>query len=204
MSMGVAATPFPLTDGLDAVWGYEPSHEAMAHLLRDVFACDGSSIDEDLVEMRYRASIRPGHHERFSALSRRRGRGGSTRCRRHRMSWAGMAIPTLLIHGRDDKVIPVSSSQQLAEQIPGPVWRFSLSAAIGCRSSEQKISAPWPWSSWENLTSTASSQRGSGLPAHVPGQQETGFRSTDSANAGEQGRIKDALDTAAGQLRRKP
>jgi pimeloyl-ACP methyl ester carboxylesterase len=25
----------------------------------------------------------------------------------------------LLIHGRDDKVIPVSSSRQLAEQIPG-------------------------------------------------------------------------------------
>jgi pimeloyl-ACP methyl ester carboxylesterase len=32
---------------------------------------------------------------------------------------AALRTPTLLIHGRDDKVIPVSSSRQLAEQIPG-------------------------------------------------------------------------------------
>ena len=32
---------------------------------------------------------------------------------------ADRRIPTLLVHSRDDKVIPVSSSQQLAEQIPG-------------------------------------------------------------------------------------
>jgi len=29
-----------------------------------------------------------------------------------------MRIPTMLVHGRDDKVIPLSSSQQLAEHIP--------------------------------------------------------------------------------------
>lgn len=116
--MGAAATPFEITDGLEAVWGYEPSLEAMGSLLRDTFVFDGSSITDDLVEMRYRASTRPGFHERFAALFPA-----------PRQRWVdamaptpdevkALQTPTLLVHGRDDKVIPVSSSQQLAAQLP--------------------------------------------------------------------------------------
>ena len=66
--MGASATPFPLTEGLDQVWGYEPSIELMSHLVRDVFVYDSSAITDDLVELRYQASIRPGFQERFAAL----------------------------------------------------------------------------------------------------------------------------------------
>jgi 2-hydroxymuconate-semialdehyde hydrolase len=91
----------------------------MAHLLRDVFVYDGSSIDGDLVDMRYRASTRPGFHERFSALFPAPRQRWIDAMSPSSDELADMRIPTLLVHGRDDKVIPVSSSEQVAEQIPG-------------------------------------------------------------------------------------
>ena len=52
--MGASATPFPITEGLEAVWGYQPSRESMGHLLRNVFVYDGSVISDDLIDMRSR------------------------------------------------------------------------------------------------------------------------------------------------------
>jgi 2-hydroxymuconate-semialdehyde hydrolase len=115
---GVGA-PLPITDGLEAVWSDEPSREAMAHLLRDVFVYDGSAITEDLIEMRYQASIRPGFHERFSALFRAPRQRWVDAMSPSAEELKAMTIPTMLVHGRDDKVIPGNNSHQLADQIPG-------------------------------------------------------------------------------------
>lgn len=116
--MGPAATPFTLTDGLDDVWGYEPSLEAMGHLLRDVFVYDGSAISEDLVEMRYRASTRPTVQERYAALfpAPRQRWVDALSLSPDRLARIGQ--PTLIVHGRDDKVIPLEASRQLAAQLP--------------------------------------------------------------------------------------
>ncbi len=65
--MGAVGVPFPITPGLDAVWGYEPSFEAMRKLL-DIFAYDRSLVNDELADLRYRASIRPGFQESFSAM----------------------------------------------------------------------------------------------------------------------------------------
>ena len=66
--MGSVGVPFEITEGLDAVWGYQPSVETMGHLIRDVFAYDPSLASEDLVRMRYEASLRPGSQEAFSRM----------------------------------------------------------------------------------------------------------------------------------------
>ena len=65
--MGAVGVSFPLSEGLDKVWGYVPSHAAMRELL-DVFVYDPSFITDDLVDMRYRASIRDDVQARFAAL----------------------------------------------------------------------------------------------------------------------------------------
>ena len=65
--MGSVGTSFPLTPGLDAVWGYEPSLQNMKGLL-DVFAYDRKLVSDELAELRYRASIRPGVQERFGRM----------------------------------------------------------------------------------------------------------------------------------------
>jgi hypothetical protein len=49
--------------GLDAVWGYEPSIDAMRQLL-DIFAYDRSIVNDELARLRYEASIRPAFTNR--------------------------------------------------------------------------------------------------------------------------------------------
>ena len=56
--MGSAGASFPLTPGLDAVWGYEPSLEAMKGLL-DIFAHDRRLVTDELAQLRYREGSAP-------------------------------------------------------------------------------------------------------------------------------------------------
>ena len=114
--MGSVGVPFELTPGLDAVWGYEPSEDNMRAIMQ-VFAYDQALVGDDLVRMRYEASKRAGVQEAFSAMFPA-----------PRQRWVeAMAHPeadirdighkTLLIHGRDDKVIPLSTSLTLQQWI---------------------------------------------------------------------------------------
>lgn len=107
--MGSVGVPFAITPELDAVWGYAPSLQAMRGLL-DIFAHDRSLVTDELAELRYQASIRPGFQESFAAMfpaPRQRwvdamaSTEADIRAIRHR---------TLIIHGRDDRVIPLSNS----------------------------------------------------------------------------------------------
>ena len=114
--MGSVGVPFPISEGLDAVWGYEPSLDNMKKLL-DIFAYSRELVNDELAELRYRASIRPGFQESFSAMfpaPRQRwvdamaSRGADIRALPHE---------TLIIHGRDDKVIPLTNSLTLLQWI---------------------------------------------------------------------------------------
>src|SRR5258708_18619282 len=64
--MGAARVRFPLTDGLDAVWGYTPSIANMRGLL-DIFAYNRELVTDEIAELRYNASIRRGRQEAFSS-----------------------------------------------------------------------------------------------------------------------------------------
>ena len=70
--MGSAGLEFELTEGLDAVWGYEPGIESMHRLLTEFFVYNRDLISDDLVRSRYEASIRPGFHESFSTCFQHR------------------------------------------------------------------------------------------------------------------------------------
>jgi 2-hydroxymuconate-semialdehyde hydrolase len=115
--MGSVGVPFAITEGLDAVWGYSPSFENMRRIM-DVFAYDRRLVTDELARLRYEASIRPGFQESFAAMFPA-----------PRQRWVdAMASPeaairalpheTLLIHGREDRVIPLATSLTLAQWIP--------------------------------------------------------------------------------------
>src|SRR5688500_12187576 len=59
--------PFPVTGGLDGVWGFQPSFAALRRML-DVFAFGRSLVNDVLAQVRCQASIRPGFQESFSAM----------------------------------------------------------------------------------------------------------------------------------------
>jgi pimeloyl-ACP methyl ester carboxylesterase len=114
--MGSMGVPFPITEGLERVWGYEPSFENMRKVL-DVFAYSRELVNDELAEVRYRGSIQPGFQESFAAMFPA-----------PRQRWVeAMCTPeddirrlphrTLIVHGREDQVIPVQTSLRLEELI---------------------------------------------------------------------------------------
>lgn len=114
--MGAAGLEFELTEALDKVWGYEPSFEAMRGML-DIFAYDNSLVSDELAEMRYRASIQPGFHEAFSAMFPAPRQQHVTALATPEDKIAKIACPTLILHGREDRVLPMSNSMRLFDLI---------------------------------------------------------------------------------------
>lgn len=115
--MGAAGLSFPLTDGLNKVWGYQPSLDAMRELM-EVFAFDHSIINDDLVRMRYEASIRGDVQTRFAQLFPAPRQQGVEMLALAEDDLRALPHQTLLIHGRDDKVIPLELSERMLRLIP--------------------------------------------------------------------------------------
>lgn len=115
--MGAVGISFPITEGLEKVWGYEPSESAMRDLMR-VFAYDEALITADLVQMRYRASIRDDVQERFAGLFPPPRQRWLDALALPAERLAKLAHPTLVIHGREDRVIPFEASERLSEILP--------------------------------------------------------------------------------------
>ncbi|MDY6929512.1 MAG: alpha/beta fold hydrolase [Pseudomonadota bacterium] len=114
--MGAAGTKFKLTEGLDAVWGYQPSIENMRKLL-DLFAYDRSLVSDELAEVRYKASIRPGVQESFASMFPAPRQRWIDSLASSDEELKSLSNETLIIHGREDRVVPLSSSLHLAEVI---------------------------------------------------------------------------------------
>ena len=114
--MGAMGVSFDITPGLDAVWGYQPSFENMRALL-DIFAYNRDLVNDELARMRYEASIRPGFQESYSAMfpaPRQRSVGAMASAE---ADIRALPHETLVIHGREDKVIPLANSLTLAQWI---------------------------------------------------------------------------------------
>lgn len=114
--MGSVGVRFPITKGLDEVWGYTPEPGAMRAIM-DYFAYDNSLLTDDLASVRERAATQPGVQEAYASMFPA-----------PRQRWVdAMAVPeeliqtlphdTLLVHGRDDQVIPTATSLRLLELI---------------------------------------------------------------------------------------
>lgn len=116
--MGSTGVVFPITPGLDAVWGYQPDRALMRKLIAEYFAYDASIATDELVELRYAASIQPGFQESYGRMFPPPRQNGIEDLATPLEDIARIASPTLLIHGRDDKVIPLAVSYELLRLIP--------------------------------------------------------------------------------------
>lgn len=115
--MGAAGLSFSLTPGLDAVWGYTPSIENMRGLL-DIFAFNRELVSDELAKLRYEASIRPGIQEAYSAMFPAPRQRWIDMLSSSEADIAALPHETLVVHGREDEVIPPENSYRLAQLIP--------------------------------------------------------------------------------------
>lgn len=115
--MGSAGVHFELTDGLDLAWGYTPSIANMRKLL-DVFAYDRNLVTDELAELRYKASIQPGFQEAFSSMFPAPRKNGVKALMSKEEDIRALPHDTLVIHGREDQIIPLANSVTLANWIP--------------------------------------------------------------------------------------
>jgi len=114
--MGSVGVPFPITPGLDAVWGYTPSITHMRELL-DIFAFDRNLVTDELAKLRYQASIQPGFQESFAAMFPAPRQRWVDAMESSEQDIRALPHETLIVHGREDQVIPLSNSLTLAQWI---------------------------------------------------------------------------------------
>jgi 2-hydroxymuconate-semialdehyde hydrolase len=109
--MGSAGLPFPITDGLQKVWGYQPSLDAMRDLMT-TFAHDAALVKEEIVQSRYEASIRPGAQEAFSSLFPEPRQRWLDALATDEAKLRALPHRSLIIHGREDVIVPFDCSIQ--------------------------------------------------------------------------------------------
>jgi len=84
-------------------------------MLIECFAVDPSIITEDLVRTRYEASMEPGVFETYREMFSER--HGATNLGITEEQVAAISTRTLLIHGREDKVVPVEVSWNMVRAL---------------------------------------------------------------------------------------
>ncbi|MDV2477047.1 alpha/beta fold hydrolase [Rhodococcus zopfii] len=123
--MGSPGVGMTVTEGLQALRNYEPSPDAMRSLLKDYFAVDKSIITDDLVRIRYEASAAPGAHEAYRLMFFHPDHEGSKLGISEEQVRA-ITVPTLLVHGREDQVVPVDIAWRMLDLLPnGDLHVFS-------------------------------------------------------------------------------
>lgn len=115
--MGSVGIRFELTEGLDQVWGYRSSLENMRRLL-DVFAHDRGLVTDELAALRHHAASRPGVAEAFSAMFPAPRQRWIEALAHDEAAIGRLPNKTLVLHGREDRVIPMSNALRLFELIP--------------------------------------------------------------------------------------
>lgn len=114
--MGSMGVSFPITYGLDRVWGYTPSLANMEELL-EIFTYDHSFANKDLTKSRYEGSIQPGFQESFSSMFPAPRQKGVEGMASNQNYIRDIEHQTLIIHGREDRVIPIETSLELVQLI---------------------------------------------------------------------------------------
>jgi pimeloyl-ACP methyl ester carboxylesterase len=114
-SMGVAMA---LPAGLNTVWGYTPGIAQMREVI-GLFAHDRRLITDELIELRYQASLDPKVSASWQAMFPEPRQRWADDLALTGTELASIQAPVLLIHGRDDRVVPWRvSSAQLIDLLP--------------------------------------------------------------------------------------
>lgn len=120
--MGPVGVPFTMNPKLDAIWGFysAPSVEKMAEMI-SWFAYRPSAFSEDLgtiARMRFEAAMSPGVQRSYETMFPAPRQRHIDDCVLPDEALAGIGQPCLVIHGRDDTIVPLETSLCLLQKLP--------------------------------------------------------------------------------------
>lgn len=114
--MGSGGQPFTVNENLIKLWGYKPSLDAMKEILQ-IMAYDQAIATDELAEMRYRATLREGAQTVFERVFPAPYQRWADALVISDEQLADIDNESLIIHGRDDRVVPVHVSEDLFKKI---------------------------------------------------------------------------------------
>jgi 2-hydroxymuconate-semialdehyde hydrolase len=103
VAVGSMGHPMALPDGLDALWGYEPSRAAAQSLIR-LLNYDAAAATPEAIEARLAATLAQPHYPSLFTAPRQRWVDDLSLSRE---ALAAIAVPVLLVHGADDRIVPL-------------------------------------------------------------------------------------------------
>ncbi|AGT33793.1 hypothetical protein M493_17935 [Geobacillus genomosp. 3] len=120
--MGPVGAPFPITTELDRIWGFyeDASKETMMQIIR-WFAYDDQFLRDQLseiAEMRLASALQPEIRRSYEAMFPSPRQQHVDDLVVPAASLRRIEQPVLLIHGREDPIIPVETSHYLAQHLP--------------------------------------------------------------------------------------
>ncbi|QLL10466.1 alpha/beta fold hydrolase [Mycobacterium vicinigordonae] len=103
----------------DALQQYDATLPAMRNIVEALFYDRCYPADEDYVWRRYQSSVAPGAWEAVAAARFRRPNAGATTAPSSERPYERIRVPTLVVEGRGDKLLPSGWAAEIAEQIGG-------------------------------------------------------------------------------------
>jgi pimeloyl-ACP methyl ester carboxylesterase len=121
---------------VSALYDYDATVEGMRRIVAALFADPGYPQDEQYVQRRYQSSIAPGAWESLAAARFRRPGVEPPATPSSARSYGRIAVPTLVVEGGADKLLPAGWAAEIAEQISA--GRSAVIPAAGhCPQIEQ-------------------------------------------------------------------
>lgn len=114
--MGSGGVKQAITPELNELWGYKPSVPAMKRILQ-IMAYNQDIVTDELAELRYRSTLRPEAQAVFESLFPEPRQRWLDAQKVPEDQLRALKHETLIIHGRDDRVVPVIGSIKLSELI---------------------------------------------------------------------------------------
>lgn len=115
--MGAVGVHSEISPGLDRVWGCEPDFDNLNEVTH-LFAYDKSKITEDLVRLRLAAFAEPAVAEAWAQMFPAPRQRWLDALALEDDEIRAVAQETLIVHGREDQVIPLAGSRKMSELLP--------------------------------------------------------------------------------------
>ncbi|MFZ0227675.1 MAG: alpha/beta fold hydrolase [Mycobacterium sp.] len=121
---------------MEALYDYDATPPAMRRIVEALFHDPSYPADDDYVRRRYESSTAPGAWEAVAAARFRRPGAAPPPTPSSRRAYERVSVPTLVVEGACDKLLPPGWAKEIADQIP--LGRSAVVEAAGhCPQIEQ-------------------------------------------------------------------